>query len=81
MRDAGITAERLAQGMDKTFFEETNSKLKRSLVQTLGLAGALPYLITGSGRPKRYELSLNAASIRIFDTPMEAGGANVCRAP
>jgi hypothetical protein len=78
MRDAGTTAARLAQGMDKTFFEETNSKLKRSLVQTLGVAGALPYLITGNGRPKRYELSLTAASIRIFDTPVKAGGATSC---
>lgn len=67
IRDTGMTAERLSAGMDKSFFEETNSKLKRTLVEVLGPNGALPYLVVGSGRPKRYELGLGKNLIRLVD--------------
>lgn len=65
--DSGTTSSRLARGMDKTFFEETNSKLKRSMTAALGPLGAVPYLISGTGRPKRYALPLSGRSVRIVD--------------
>lgn len=64
LRDAGSTADRLARGMDKTFFDETNSKLKRSLKEALGALVATPYLIEGAGRPKRYALTISASAVK-----------------
>ncbi|MCL1824429.1 MAG: CRISPR-associated ring nuclease Csm6 [Betaproteobacteria bacterium] len=42
-------ARRLCEGMEKEFFEQNNSKLKRALKEQLGLA-ATPYLLTNSGK-------------------------------
>ena len=57
---------RLKDGMEKTFFEESNAKLERTLKNKLGLAAA-PYLLASSGkRPhtKRH-LTLPAHSITL----------------
>ena len=62
--DVGATADRLRRGMDKSFFEERKSKLKKVLRDALGLGAATPYLIHGEGRPMRYRLSLPASVVR-----------------
>lgn len=76
IRETGFTADRLSGGMDKTFFEETNSKLKRSITGALGARGALPYLIVGVGRPKHYELLLPGHCIRFLEETHVAMGRN-----
>ena len=43
------TQQRLRDGMEKTFFEESNSKLERALKDQLGLAAA-PYLLASHGK-------------------------------
>ncbi|MHB8370575.1 MAG: CRISPR-associated ring nuclease Csm6 [Leptospirales bacterium] len=59
------TAERLAKGMDKGFFEETLSKLNRSLRDALGEDVARHYRIEGSGRRwKSYSLPLSEKDVR-----------------
>jgi CRISPR-associated protein (TIGR02584 family) len=69
----GIDAEayegaqrRLADGMEKAFFEENNAKLKRELERALGPA-ATPYLLTQTGkRPHtRRGLTLRPAAIEL----------------
>lgn len=57
---------RLADGMQKEFFEENNSKLQRQLKSQLGMA-ATPYLLgTVGARPKtRKFLNIPSASIRL----------------
>jgi len=74
--DTGTTAKRLAAGMDSAFFEQCASKLKRRLVAALGEARAAAYLVTGSGRPKRYALALPPQRIRF--EPL--AGTTDCRA-
>jgi CRISPR-associated protein (TIGR02584 family) len=76
IQDHGATAKRLSDGMEKAFFEETKSKLKHSLVDALGPVGALPYLIDGQGRPKRYSMALAPDAIRIIDPGMPASRAS-----
>ena len=77
--DTGVTTRRLAAGMDKAFFEERASKLKRQLVATLGEVRAAAYLVAGSGaRNKRcFALALPAQRIRFASLVGVAG----CRAP
>lgn len=55
---------RYSNGMSKDDFLERKSKLRRALVDALGDAAARPYLIQGSGRPMRYQLTLDRQSIR-----------------
>ncbi len=61
-------AVRLADGMEKEFFEQNNSKLERALKEQLGLA-ATPYLLATSGkRPHTARgLVLPAAAIALHD--------------
>jgi CRISPR-associated protein (TIGR02584 family) len=83
--DTGATAQRLASGMDSEFFEQRASKLKRLIVAALDEARAAAYLVTGSGRPKRYALTLPPQRIR-FEPVASAGAcgaettAQACRA-
>lgn len=64
MGDNDATRKRLAKGMDKEFFEQTNAKLKRELVRALGHQ-AHPYLIEGQGSPRRrYAVGLPPDAIR-----------------
>lgn len=64
MGDNDATRRRLANGMDKAFFEQTNAKLKARLVRALG-HHAHPYLIEGQGSPRRrYALGVQPAAIR-----------------
>ncbi len=59
------TGHRLGKGMDKTFFEQTKSKLRRNLRNALGPVGAKRYGVADSGsRPKRYRIGVPAAKIR-----------------
>jgi len=76
--DTGVTTRRLAAGMDKAFFEERASKLKRQLIGALGEARAAAYLVAGSGaRNQRcFALALPAQRIRYAS----AGAAAPCRA-
>ena len=66
-------ASRRREGIDKAFFEERASKLKRELSRALGLPGARPYLIQGDGRrPRsRYALRLDPRRIRFADLEAE----------
>ena len=59
-------ALRLAQGMEKEFFEQNNSKLLRELQQQLGLA-APPYLLVTSGKRPHTKrgLTLDKDSIQL----------------
>lgn len=65
------TCERLGDGMDKNFFLETKSRVKRVLEQALGPALARPYLITDNAqRPKGFLLKLEPHQIswgRVID--------------
>ncbi|HWO99012.1 MAG TPA: CRISPR-associated ring nuclease Csm6 [Methylococcus sp.] len=64
MGDGDRTQQRLRLGMDKSFFEQTKSKLHRRLAEMLGHA-ASHYLITHDGvRPKRFGLILPPEVIR-----------------
>jgi CRISPR-associated protein (TIGR02584 family) len=61
------TANRLRKekGMDKTFFEQTKSKLRRKLKEALGPEGMRRYGIVDDGnRPKRYRIAVPAENIR-----------------
>lgn len=60
------TQERLRHGMEKQFFQENNSKLKKNLTAQLGLA-ATPYLLRTTGkRPQtRLGLALPAEAIQL----------------
>lgn len=57
--------KRYRQGMSQADFDERRSRVNRSLRDVLGRVGAAPYLIEGSGRPKRYALELPPESISI----------------
>lgn len=72
--DRGHTARRLAAGMDKAFFDERKSKLKRALVLALGEASARPYCVDGRGRPKHYALGLPAQAIRYASLDLDQAG-------
>lgn len=62
---AGSTAQRLNEGMDKQFFEQTKSKLHRSLRNALGPEGVARYGIADNGsRPKRYRIGVPIGRIR-----------------
>lgn len=61
------TARRLrrAKGMDKTFFEQTKSRLRRKLQDALGPDGMRRYGVVDDGnRPKKYRVAVPAESIR-----------------
>jgi hypothetical protein len=59
------TADGLQKGMDKAFFEQTKSKLRRTLQDALGPEGARRYGIVDNGsRPKLYRIALPAKNIR-----------------
>jgi hypothetical protein len=63
--DDDRAAARYRHGMTQADFDERKSKLKRALVQTLGLAAAPPYLVVGEGRaPMRYRLALPIEVVR-----------------
>lgn len=64
MGDGDRTHERLRQGMDKAFFEQTKSKLHRRIDDVLGHTAG-PYLIGHDGaRPRRFSLTLPPEAIR-----------------
>ncbi|MDF9391745.1 MULTISPECIES: CRISPR-associated ring nuclease Csm6 [Methylococcus] len=64
MGDGDRTQERLNRGMDKGFFEQTKSKLHRSIDDVLGHAAG-PYLVGHDGsRPRRFSLTLPPEAIR-----------------
>lgn len=58
--------KRLADGMEKEFFEQNNAKLERTLKAQLGVA-ATPYLLTTSGRRPHTarSLALDAQAINL----------------
>ena len=58
--------KRLADGMEKEFFEQNNAKLERTLRRQLGLAAA-PYLLATSGRRPHTarSLALDAQAITL----------------
>lgn len=62
------TRQRLAQGMEKEFFQENNAKLDASLRAALGPAAA-PYLLARSGKKPntRRGLALPAQAIHLSD--------------
>ena len=68
------TVKRLADGMEKEFFQEKNSKLERVLRDTLG-AAATPYLLVRQGaRPHTLRgLALAPDEIRITGLPESLG--------
>ena len=68
--DFESTAALLADGMEKEFFQQKNSKLERALRDTLGAAAA-PYLLAQQGsRPHtRRGLTLAPDAIRIAGLP------------
>lgn len=71
------TAERLSVGMDKGFFEETLSKLNRSIRNALGEDVARHYRIEGNGRRwKSYSFPLSEKDVRfeILPAPRSAPG-------
>ncbi|HLB30965.1 MAG TPA: CRISPR-associated ring nuclease Csm6 [Gammaproteobacteria bacterium] len=61
--DSERTIKRLDKGMDKQFFLERKSTLHKKLRAALGREAAY-YLIEGTGRPKRYALSLAPEAVR-----------------
>lgn len=67
--DTERTVKRLIGGMDKQFFLEHKARLHNKLKATLRQEISY-YMIEGSGRPKRYHLTLPAEAIR-FDTTGE----------
>jgi CRISPR-associated protein (TIGR02584 family) len=62
--DAGsATARRLEKGMDKTFFEQTKSKLHRALNDALGPDGVRLYGVRDNGqRPRLYRIAAESVS-------------------
>jgi len=65
IRDAeyGRTGERLHGEMDKAFFEQTLSRLRRDMRAALGIEGEQRYGIRAQGRPRRYQLAVPAEAI------------------
>lgn len=63
MDDIERTIKRLENGMDKQFFLERKSRLHKRLKSALRREASY-YLIEGTGRPKRYALSLPAGAVR-----------------
>ncbi|MCC7414059.1 MAG: TIGR02584 family CRISPR-associated protein [Gammaproteobacteria bacterium] len=62
--DGSSTARRLRRGMDKAFFQESLSRLRRVLRMALGPEGALRYGVQGTAdRPCRYRPALPPACI------------------
>ncbi len=62
------TATRLAEGMDKTFFEEIKAKLLGRLRDALGPEGVRRYGIGDDGcRPKRYRIAVAPENILWLD--------------
>lgn len=57
------TYKRLQGGMDKAFFEQTKSRLHQGLKKVLGPAGVMAYGIEGRGKPKRFEIAVQAEDI------------------
>ena len=58
------TDERLKDGMDKKFFDETKSRLHGSLKKMFGPAGETAYGIAGHGsKPKYFEVAVRAEDI------------------
>lgn len=65
---ASATAKRLRKGMDKTFFEQTKSKLHRVLKDALGPDGVRLYGVRDNGhRPRLYRIAVPAENIRWTD--------------
>jgi CRISPR-associated protein (TIGR02584 family) len=59
------TARGLRSGMDKTFFEQTKSKLHSALLDALGPEGARRYGVVGDGRrPQSYCIAVPPGNIR-----------------
>ncbi len=59
------TGKRLREGMDKTFFEQTKSRLHHTLRETLGPEGVRRYGILDNGqRPRLYRIAAPPESIR-----------------
>jgi hypothetical protein len=59
------TAKGLQKSMDKTFFEQTKSRLRGALSKTLGPEGARRYgIVDNGGRPKRFRIAVPAKNIR-----------------
>jgi CRISPR-associated protein (TIGR02584 family) len=75
--DTGLTAKRLAAGMDRAFFEERAARLKRKLGDALGEARAAAYSVTGSGARNKRCFALTLPPQRIRFEPL-AGKADGC---
>ncbi|MGH8248272.1 MAG: CRISPR-associated ring nuclease Csm6, partial [Gammaproteobacteria bacterium] len=76
------TARRLqkAKGMDKTFFEQTKSKLRRNLQEALGPDGMRRYGVVDDGnRPKQYHIAVPAENIRWLDLTGSAGAGKLAK--
>jgi hypothetical protein len=74
------TARRLrkANGMDKTFFEQTKSRLRRKLQDALGPDGMRRYGVVDDGnRPKRYRIAVPADNIHWLDQTVSSGPASL----
>jgi CRISPR-associated protein (TIGR02584 family) len=70
------TARRLrnANGMDKTFFEQTKSRLRRKLQDALGPDGMRRYGVVDDGnRPKHYRIAVPPEDIHWLDQTVSAG--------
>lgn len=60
----GATASGLRRGMDKTFFEQTKSRLRRALQEALGPEGMRRYGVVDNGkRPKRYRIAVPVENV------------------
>ena len=59
------TEQRYRDGMSHRDFDERRTRVNAALRAALGLRHCAPYLINGSGRPKRYRLDLPPTAITI----------------
>jgi CRISPR-associated protein (TIGR02584 family) len=63
--DSDTAKELRKKGMDKTFFEQTKSRLHRTLRKALGPEGARRYgIIDDGGRPKLFRIAVPEENIR-----------------
>jgi CRISPR-associated protein (TIGR02584 family) len=74
------TAKGLRKGMDKTFFEQTKSRLHRALRESLGPEGPRCYGVLDDGRrPKQYRIAVPPENIRWLDWTTAAEGGKLAK--